>query len=187
MVPGRGTGPGRQKSPKCRAGPAGVLGRPCGTGPGYGAGSAKIADMPGWARGGAGPAPRARRGPCWSRRGCGPVQIELLPGYRAEPSNVTFSYIKPILSGTGLRWQKLKTWGGPAWVPGWTFGAACGGTGLGPPGCWAGAPGRASAGLDLGNQVWGHRVGASGVLGWVRGLGKLNFCRGTGPPFFSTI
>ena len=88
VVPGRGTGPGRQKSPKCRAGPAGVLGRPCGTGPGYGAGSAKIAEMPGWARGGAGPAPRARRGPCWSRRGCGPVQFELLPGYRAEPAKI---------------------------------------------------------------------------------------------------
>ena len=183
MVPGRG----RQKSPKCRAGPAGVLGWPCGTGQVYGPGFAKIAKMLGWARGGAGPAPWARRGPRWSRRGCRPGQIELLPGYRAEPAKVAFSYIKPILSGTGLSWQKLKTWGGPARVPGWTFGAGFGGTRLGPPGCWAGAPGWANAGLDLRSRVWGHRAAAAGVLGWGRGLGKLNFCRGTGPPFFSTI
>ena len=117
--------------------------------------------MPGWARGGAGPAlwyragvrgrvrknlrhaglgSRGRRagtlglpGPCWSRRGCGPVQFELLPGYRAEPSNVTFSYIKQILSGTGLNPQKSKTW-----VPGWT---------------------RKSTGSDLKKQVCkGHRA-----------------------------
>ena len=88
VVPGRGTGPGSAKVAKM---PGWARG---GAGPGlwyladYGAGSAKIADMPGWAPGGAGPAPRARRGPCWSRRGCGPVQFELLPGYRAEPAKV---------------------------------------------------------------------------------------------------
>ena len=71
-------------------------------------------------------------------------QIELLPGYRAEPAKVSFSYIKPILSGTGLSWQKLKTWGGPVRVLGWTFGAGFGGTGLGPLGCWAGAVGWAN-------------------------------------------
>ena len=62
VVPGRGTGLGSAKVAKMPGwARGGVLNRPCGTGPGYGAGSAKIADMPGWARGGAGPAPRARR------------------------------------------------------------------------------------------------------------------------------
>ena len=165
-----------------------------GTGPGL----AKVAKLPGWARRGAGPAlwyragvrgrvrknrrharlgSRGRRagtpGPPGSvlvSPGCGPVHFELLPGYRAEPAKISFSYIKPILSGTGLSWQKLKTWGGPARVPGWTFGAGFGGTGLGPPGCWAGAPGWANPGWTFGAGFGGTGLGPlgcwAGAAGW---------------------
>ena len=142
-VPGRG----RQKSPKCRAGPAGVLGRPCGTGPGYGPGFAKIAKMLAWARGGAGPAPWARRGPRWSRRGCEPGQIEHLPGTGVNHISLyktnTFRYRAELAKVKNLGWTRAGA-GLNLWSCVWGHQAGAAGV-LG----WA--PGWANAGLDLRN------------------------------------
>ena len=143
-----------------------MLGRPCGTGPGYGPGFAKIAKMLAWARGGAGPAPWARRGPRWSRRGCEPGQIEHLPGTGVNHISLyktnTFRYRAELAKVKNLGWTRagagldLRSWvwghrAGAAGVLGW--GPGLGKCRAGPSEPGLGAPGWGRWGAGLGPRA----------------------------------